>query len=228
MAAHEREVTRRSLKIALWLQPRGRAPELDAAVKVARATSHFETAVLLSGGADSSIVAASLVRQRPNSKMRAFSIGYDVSGSEDESEYARRMAESLGMPHEVVRLHARQVPQLLEEVALLTEDPIEDPVTLPTLLLARRVAYFTKVALSGDGSDEFWGGYARFDNPPTSLDEYLLRSMVFEPEELGLKAPPASYLDDVILPAANLSPLRPYSAPRSGQPPAELPPRASR
>jgi asparagine synthetase B (glutamine-hydrolysing) len=59
--------------------------------------------------------------------------------------------------HEVVRLHAVQVPQLFEEVALLTEDPIEDPVTLPTLLLARRVAHFTKVALSGDGSDEFWG-----------------------------------------------------------------------
>jgi asparagine synthase (glutamine-hydrolysing) len=180
--------------------------ELDAAV-VARATSHFETAVLLSGGADSSIVAASLVRQRPNPKMRAFSIGYDVSGSEDESEHARRMAESLGMPHEVVRLHAIQVPQLFEEVALLTEDPIEDPVTLPTLLLARRVAHFTKVALSGDGSDEFWGGYARFDNPPTSLDEYLLRSIVFRPEELGLSAPPTSYLDDVILPAENLSPL---------------------
>jgi hypothetical protein len=100
-----------------------------------------------------------------------------------------------------------QVPQLFEEVALLTEDPIEDPVTLPTLLLARRVAQFTKVALSGDGSDEFWGGYARFDNPPASLDEYLPRSMVFGPEELGLKAPPASYLDDVILPAANLPPL---------------------
>ena len=69
------------------------------------------------------------------------------------------------------------------------------------------MAQFTKVALSGDGSDEFWGGYARFDNPPASLDEYLPRSMVFGPEELGLKAPPASYLDDVILPAANLASL---------------------
>ena len=180
--------------------------ELDAAV-VARATNQFETALLLSGGADSSIVAASLSRQRPDLKMRAFSIGYDTSGSEDESEYARRMARSLGMPHEVVRLRAVQVPALFEEVALFTEDPIEDPVTLPTLLLARRVAQFTKVALSGDGSDEFWGGYSRFDNPPASLEEYLPRSMVFEPEELGLSAPPNSYLDDVILPAANLSPL---------------------
>jgi asparagine synthase (glutamine-hydrolysing) len=180
--------------------------ELDAAV-AARTTNHFENAILLSGGADSSIVGASLVRQRPNLKIRAFSIGYDVPGSEDESEYGRRMAESLRMPHEVVRLHAVEVPQLFEEVALLTEDPIEDPVTLPTLLLARRVAQFTKVALSGDGSDEFWGGYARFNNPPASLDEYLPRSMVFGPEELGLSAPPTSYLDDVILPAENLSPL---------------------
>jgi asparagine synthase (glutamine-hydrolysing) len=177
--------------------------ELDAAV-VARATNHFENAVLLSGGADSSVVGASLVRQRPDLRMRAFSIAYDVSGSEDESEYGRWMAESLRVPHEVVRLHGAEVTRHLEE-ALLTEDPIEDPVTLPTLLLARRVAQFTKVALSGDGSDEFWGGYARFDNPPASLDEYLPRSMVFRPEELGLSAPPASYLDDVSLPAENLS-----------------------
>ncbi|MGB7793593.1 MAG: asparagine synthase-related protein [Terrimicrobiaceae bacterium] len=113
--------------------------ELDAAV-VARAANDFENAVLLSGGADSSIIAASLVRERPDLKIRAFSIGYNVSGSEDESEYGRRMAESLRIPHEVVRLHPAELPQLFEEAALLTEDPIQDPVTLPTLLLAQALS----------------------------------------------------------------------------------------
>jgi asparagine synthase (glutamine-hydrolysing) len=180
--------------------------ELDAAVSV-RAADGFENAVLLSGGADSSIVAASLVRQRPDLKIRAFSISYDQTGYEDESDYAHRLAKVLGMPHEIVCLTADQVPQLSEEVAKASEDLIEDPVTLPTLLLARRVAEYTKVALSGDGSDEFWGGYSRFDDPPHTLKEYLPRSMVFRPDELGLNAPPSTYLDDIPMPPENLAPL---------------------
>jgi asparagine synthase (glutamine-hydrolysing) len=180
--------------------------ELDAAVS-AHAADGFENAVLLSGGADSSIVAASLVRHRPDLKIRAFSISYDQAGYEDESDYAHRLAKVLRIPHEIVCLSADQVPQLSEQVAKASEDLIEDPVTLPTLLLARRVAEYTKVALSGDGSDEFWGGYARFDDPPNTLREYLPRSMVFRPDELGLSAPPSSYLDDIPLPPENLAPL---------------------
>ncbi|GAB0117958.1 asparagine synthetase B family protein [Acidisoma sp. 7E03] len=179
---------------------------LDAAI-AARATDHFPNAVLLSGGADSSIVAASFARQRPDLPMRTFSIGYDVPGSEDETGYARRMAEHLGVAHEIVPLHAAQLPDLFRDAARLTEDPIADPVTLPTLLLARRVAQTTKVALSGDGSDEFWGGYARFDDVPASLDDYLRRTMVFQPEELGLAEAPASYLHGITLPLEGLDPL---------------------
>lgn len=180
--------------------------ELDAAIS-AWATNNFVNALLLSGGADSAIVAASLVRCRPDLPKAAFSIGYTVSGSEDETNYARRMAEALGLGHEVVRLDSAQVPGLFEEAARFTEDPIQDPVTLPTLLLSRRVGQCTKVALSGDGSDEFWGGYERFDNPPDSLEEYLSRSMVFHPAELGLARAPASYLDDVPPIPKELSPL---------------------
>ncbi|MGB9275688.1 MAG: asparagine synthase-related protein [Terrimicrobiaceae bacterium] len=71
--------------------------ELDAAV-VARAANDFENAVLLCGGADSSIIAASLVRERPDLKIRAFSIGYNVSGSEDESEYGTHGACGISSP----------------------------------------------------------------------------------------------------------------------------------
>ena len=180
--------------------------QIDAAV-AARATGDFMNALLLSGGADSAIVAASLVRQRPDLRKVAFSVGYDVAGPEDETHYAARMAQALGVEHEIVRLEAAALPHLFEETARFTEDPIADPVTLPTLLLARRISEATKVALSGDGSDEFWGGYARFDDAPASLADYLPRTMVFHPEELGLDAPPASYLDGVAEPQPTLSPL---------------------
>ena len=186
--------------------PKSVRQALDQAV-AARATDRFPNAVLLSGGADSAIVAASLARQCPDLPKHAFSIGYDVAGQEDETGYAVRMAETLKMRHEVVRLSAAQVPGLFEEAAFFTEDPIADPVTLPTLLLARRIAEVTKVALSGDGSDEFWAGYERFEHAPDTLREYLPRSMVFRPDELGLADAPASYLADIAEPPARLSPL---------------------
>lgn len=180
--------------------------ELDASV-AARACDEFIDALLLSGGADSSIVAASLVRQRPGVRKIAFSIGYDVAGKEDETLYASRLAQSLSLPHEILHLHAAEIPALMREAARFTEDPIQDPVTLPTLVLSRAIAAHTKIALSGDGSDEFWGGYERFDHPPATLEEYLPRTMLFHPEELGLREAPASYLDGVPIPPADLAPL---------------------
>ncbi len=179
---------------------------LDASI-AARACDDFTDALLLSGGADSAIVAASLVRQRPGIPKIAFSIGYDVEGKEDETAYAKQLAQSLQLQYEIVRLCARDIPDLFQEAAQFTEDPIQDPVTLPTLVLARTIARHTKVALSGDGSDEFWGGYERFDNPPATLEDYLPRTMVFRPEELGLASAPSSYLDCVPAPPPELPPL---------------------
>ena len=176
---------------------------LDASI-AARVCDDYTNALLLSGGADSAIVAASLVRQRPEVRKIAFSVGYDVPGKEDETSYARRLAELLQVRHEIVRLPAADIPQLFQEAAGFTEDPIQDPVTLPTLVLARAIAQHTKVALSGDGSDEFWGGYERFDHAPESLADYLRRTMLFQPEELGLDSLPESYLDGVPLPAMEL------------------------
>ena len=177
--------------------------EIDAAIAT-RVSDTFANAVLLSGGADSSIVAASLHRQRPDASQTTFSIGYDAAGVEDETAHAQRLAEHLGLAHHRLSLAVDEVPDLLLDVARLTEDPIQDPVTLPTLKLARSISAVTKVALSGDGSDEFWGGYARFDDVPNSLADYLARSAVFTAADLGLPAAPLSYLDDIPVPDPTL------------------------
>ena len=179
---------------------------VDGAV-AARGWSGSEVGVFLSGGLDSSIVASSFCRQLPDRKVRFLSVGYDMPGWEDERAQARALAATLDRPHEEIVLHAAEVPRLLAEVALATEDPVQDPVLVPTLRLARAAVGFTKVVLTGDGSDELWGGYARFDDVPETLDDYLPRTTIFRPEELGLPGPPASYLDGLTAPPAGLPPL---------------------
>ncbi|MEE2896528.1 MAG: asparagine synthase C-terminal domain-containing protein, partial [Planctomycetota bacterium] len=163
-----------------------------------RLTPHFRPTVFLSGGLDSSIVTAGVQRLvDPDLRPLALSIGYDVGTSEDETGHARRLTEELGVQHEIVTMPAAEVPELLERASDFLEDPVADPITLPFFKLAGVAATETKVILTGDGADEFWGGYDRFENPPESIEAYLSRAMVFQPEELGLDRPPDSYLEGV-------------------------------
>jgi asparagine synthase (glutamine-hydrolysing) len=170
--------------------------QIDAAI-AARLAPDREVAVFLSGGLDSGIVAASLRHQKPDQRVTMYSIGYDVNCGEDETGEARLLARYLEAEHEVINLRATEVPQLFEDVAYLTEDPIQDPVTLPTLALARSAVKRTKIVLTGDGSDEIWGGYARFDQVPENLHDYIPRLAIFQPNELGLRDYPESWLDSI-------------------------------
>ncbi len=179
---------------------------LDGAV-ARRIPEEYPAACFLSGGLDSSLVAIALQRQRREVPSRFFIVGYDVAGIEDERTYARRAAAHVAGETQELTVCAAEVPELLEAVTQHTEDPIQDPVTVPTLALARHAAEWTKVVLTGDGSDEIWGGYARFDRPPTQLDDYLQRCTIFTPQELGLNRLPDSYLEGIDLPPEGLAPL---------------------
>ena len=166
-----------------------------------RCTDRHRAAIFLSGGLDSSIVAAVAARQDTPSP-HVFTVGYDVGGWQDEHGLAVKLAEELGLAHQSVILESAQIPALMRDTAIALEDPVLDPVTVPTLLLSRAAARETKVVLTGDGSDEFWGGYARFDDPTDDMDTYLRRTMVFVPDDLGLAAIPESYLEGVHVPLA--------------------------
>lgn len=165
-----------------------------------RLPDRFRSSIFLSGGLDSSIVASVAASDCDRFKPQVLTVGYDVGGWQDEHELAVRLADALGLEHVSLMVHAEQVPDLLRETAIALEDPIHDPVVVPTLLLARAAARETKVVLTGDGSDEFWGGYSRFDDPPDRIGTYLERTMVFHPEELGLNGIPETYLRGIELP----------------------------
>jgi asparagine synthase (glutamine-hydrolysing) len=117
--------------------------------------------VFLSGGIDSSSVAASVVHQRTAADVKTFSIGFREE-SYDESSIARRVAQHLGTDHHERVFTAEAMKDVLPEVIATLDEPFGDASLLPTYLLSRFARERVTVALGGDGGDELLLGYPTF------------------------------------------------------------------
>lgn len=113
----------------------------------------------LSGGLDSSAIVATLAAQG-GPKLKTFSIGFDEAEF-SELPHAREVARHFGTEHveEIVR---PQAVGSLEDLVRFYDEPFADSSAIPTMAVARLAAKSVKVALSGDGGDEAFGGYARY------------------------------------------------------------------
>jgi asparagine synthase (glutamine-hydrolysing) len=113
--------------------------------------------VMLSGGIDSSLVAAMAARAstRP---IKTFTISFPGHGAFDEAPYARLVAEHLGTEHVELVGEAATV-DLLPALARQYDEPIADSSMLPSYLVSRLIRREATVALGGDGGDELFGGY---------------------------------------------------------------------
>jgi asparagine synthase (glutamine-hydrolysing) len=114
----------------------------------------------LSGGIDSSLVVA-LMQQEARHPVSTFTIGF-AEKSHDESVFSDAIAGHLGTRHYKKILSAREVIDLVPEITDLHDEPFADSGSVPSLLLARFVRPHVKVAVSGDGGDELFGGYPRY------------------------------------------------------------------
>ncbi len=117
--------------------------------------------VFLSGGVDSSSVAAALVETEPAAGVHTFSIGFD-DPSFDESVYFRAVARHLGTEHHERTFSSATVLDLLPQVAGWLDEPFGDASVLPTHLLSRFARESVTVVLGGDGADETLAGYPTF------------------------------------------------------------------
>ena len=108
----------------------------------------------LSGGVDSSLVVAAM------GDARTFSIGFD-DPSYNELAWSKRVAAHLGVSHRVEVIRP-DVVLLFERLMHFMDDPIGDFSIFPTYLVSRLVREEVKVALSGDGGDEVFGGYETY------------------------------------------------------------------
>jgi asparagine synthase (glutamine-hydrolysing) len=112
--------------------------------------------VLLSGGVDSSMLAA-LAAQESSEPVHSFSIGFEER-SFDELEDARAVAAQYGTRHEELVLRP-DAALLLPALADAFDEPFADSSALPTYLVSELASRHVKVALSGEGGDELFGGY---------------------------------------------------------------------
>ncbi len=125
-----------------------------------RLVGDVKLGVLLSGGVDSSAVAALTARLQPG-RVKTFCVGFEGHAFYDERAHAERVARHIGSEHfsSVVR---PQAAELIETLLHHHDEPFGDSSALPTYLVAREARRHVTVVLSGDGGDETFAGYDRF------------------------------------------------------------------
>ena len=146
----------------LTASPADLETELDQLLRDAvqqRMKADVPFGVFLSGGIDSSMIAA-LMQAQSQQPIRSFTIGFAES-SYDEAHHAAMVARHFGMEHTEFRVTPDEALAVIPDIPQVWDEPFADESQIPTLLLSRLARQHVTVALSGDGGDECFGGYSR-------------------------------------------------------------------
>lgn len=117
--------------------------------------------VFLSGGVDSSIVSA-FATKNSSAKVKTFSVKFNEKGF-DESMYAQQVADHLQTDHHVIECNYNEGLDLIDSFSTFYDEPFADSSAIPSMLLAKHTRKQVTVALSGDGGDESFIGYHRYN-----------------------------------------------------------------
>jgi len=136
---------------------------LDAVLRDAvalRMVADVPVGVFLSGGTDSSVVAA-LMQAQSATPIHSFSIGFEGS-HHDEAPLAKALANHLGCDHTELYVSGADALAVVPTLPAMFDEPFADASQVPTALVARLARQGVTVALSGDGGDELFFGYTRY------------------------------------------------------------------
>ena len=125
-----------------------------------RSISDVPIGTFLSGGVDSSIISLCLAQQQ-NKKIDTFSIGFDKQ-SFDESDKSRLVSKLINSNHHEFIVSEKDITANIDEIILNFDEPFADSSALATYLVSLKTKDFVKVALTGDGGDEVFGGYNKY------------------------------------------------------------------
>lgn len=115
-----------------------------------------EVGTFLSGGIDSTIIAT--IASQLNPKIKSFTVGFDVEGY-NEMPVAKKTAEALGIENISHVITQKEYIENLPDFVSKLDDPMADPSAPGIYFLSREAKKYVKVVMSGEGSDEFFGGY---------------------------------------------------------------------
>jgi len=168
------------------LEPDASAPLEETLAEAVRLhlRSDVPLAVLLSGGLDSSLIAA-LAAAELDEPLRTFTVGF-ADAELDEREHARAVARAVGSVHRELVVET-DVAEDLPEIAARLEQPLADVAAVPLWYLCQAVAGEVKVALAGDGGDEVFGGYSRYawDPRAAAVGRLLPRALLERVPRVG-------------------------------------------
>ena len=161
-----RDVIRRGLAEPIGSEAEA-VDELDRVLSDAvkgQSVADVPVGAFLSGGIDSSTVCA-LYQRHSSRKIRTFSIAFEQAAF-NEADFAREVAAHLGTVHSEHLVTVREAREVIPLLPAIYDEPFADSSQVPTFLVSRFSRGEVKVALTGDGGDELFGGYNRHFQAP--------------------------------------------------------------
>jgi len=126
-----------------------------------RLESDVPVGAFLSGGVDSSIVSFIASRIKSDKKIDTFTIGFEKKEF-NESKKAQLVSDIIGSNHHEFTFTSSDMLEIVDEVQANFDEPFADMSSLATYLISKKTAEHVKVALTGDGGDELYGGYNKY------------------------------------------------------------------
>ncbi len=148
---------------------------MDHAVRL-RLIADVPLGSFLSGGIDSAVIAALAIRHKHD--LKTFTIGYEKRSFYDESSAAEQLAAHIGSDHTTFRLSDKDMADSALKVLSNLDEPFGDTSALPYFLLSNMTATKMKVALSGDGADELFGGYVKHSALLRSMEKSTVNTIL--------------------------------------------------
>lgn len=127
-----------------------------------RMVADVPVGVFLSGGYDSSLVTAMLQKNRIDTKLKTFTIGF--ADGTDEIPFAKAIAEHIGTDHTDFYCTAKEAQDIIKTLPFYYDEPFGDSSAIPTILVSKLAKKDVTVVLSADGGDEIFAGYTYYNS----------------------------------------------------------------